>query len=373
MADSRTDADKALRFAVIGCGHIGNAHARALQQLGPRADLVAAADIVPERAAEFAEKYGVEPLDSLDAALARPDIDVVTLGTPSGLHGKQLIMALDADKHVITEKPLDVSVDIARQMLEAERRHPDRTAMVVSQMRYAPASQVVQRAAHSGAFGNLTSGTVTMPWWRSQSYYDSGDWRGTWEMDGGGALMNQAIHVIDMFRWILGNAVEVYAWSGQLAHERIEVEDTAVALVRFENGALGTIHGTTAAYPGVGRRIQILGDRGSAIMEDRGLVYFHSAGADFEDMPYGARGDENQATMVLPDQPPAEERRPSADPTDSTMSTHAVQFLDFVDAVNQRRAPLVTLTEGAKTLALICAIYESARTGQPVKVTDPTS
>jgi predicted dehydrogenase len=370
MADT-THPGPRLRFAVVGCGHIGQAHIRALRQLEDRAELVAVADVVPERAAAFAKDYGVDAISCLEETLARPDIDAVTLGTPSGLHGDQLIKALEAGKHVIVEKPLDVSVDVAKRMLEAERRS-DRTAMVVSQMRYAPASQAVHNAARSGAFGNLTSGTVTMPWWRSQSYYDSGDWRGTWAMDGGGALMNQAIHVIDLFRWFLGTPVEVYAWSGQLAHERIEVEDTAVAVVRFENGALGTVHGSTAAYPGASRRIQVHGDRGSAIMDDTRLSYFHSAGADATDMPYGSRGEENQAAQILPDQHELPSRRPAADPTDPSMTSHAVQFRDFIDAVEEARSPLVTLTEGAKTLALIQAIYESARAGQPVKVSDPT-
>lgn len=372
MADVTKDLDRPLRFAVVGCGHIGSAHARALRELAPRAELVAVVDSVPERAAAFGGDYGVAAIGSFEEALSRPDIDVVTLGTPSGLHAEQVVMALEAGKHVIVEKPLDVSVEAARRTLAAEQRS-DRVAMVVSQMRYLAASQAVHRAAQSGAFGRLTSGTVSMAWWRSQGYYDSGDWRGTWELDGGGALMNQAIHVIDLFRWFLGNPIEVYAWSDRLAHERIEVEDSAVAIIRFESGALGTIHGTTAAYPGVSRRIQVHGDRGSAILADTRLEYYHAALGEATDLPYGSRGDENQATAVLPDQPPVPARLPSADPTDPSMSSHAVQFTDFLDAVAEGRSPLVTLTEGAKTLALICAIYESARSGQPVRVADPTS
>lgn len=372
MTDVTKDRDRPLRFAVVGCGQIGRAHARALCELSPRGQMVAVVDSVPERAATFGGEYGVDALGSLEEALARPDIDVVTLGTPSGLHGEQVVMALESGKHVIVEKPLDVSVDVARRVLAMERRS-DRVAMVVSQMRYLPASQAVHRAAQSGAFGRLTSATVSMAWWRSQGYYDSGDWRGTWALDGGGALMNQAIHVIDLFRWFLGNPVEVYAWSDRLAHERIEVEDSAVAIVRFENGALGTIHGTTAAYPGVSRRIQVHGDRGSAILEDTRLAYYYAAQGEAEDLPYGSRGDENQAATVLPEQPPKSARLPSADPTDPSMSSHAVQFMDFLDAVAEGRSPLVTLTDGAKTLALICAIYESARSGQPVRVADPTN
>ncbi len=357
MTQDRQRVEKPLRFAVVGCGHIGAAHARALKELEPRAELVAVVDIVAERALGLAKEHGAASFTSLEEALDDPDIDVVTLGTPSGLHADQAVAALEAGKHVIVEKPLDVTMEAAQKVLEAERRS-DRTAMVVSQMRYLPASGVVRQAVESGAFGTLTSGSATMAWWRSQSYYDSGDWRGTWKLDGGGALMNQGIHVIDLFRWIFGDPVEVYAWAGRLAHERIEVEDTAVAVIRFANGALGTIHGSTAAYPGVNRRIQVHGDRGSALIEEGRLTYFHAGRADAHDIPYGADGDDNQVEAVLP----------AADQKDRFRTSHARQFSDFLEAVAEGRPPLVTVTEAAKTLALIRAIYESAGRGEPVRV-----
>ncbi len=370
--------DRPLRFAVVGCGNIGRAHARALGELAPRAEMVAAVDIVPDRAAALAHEYGVVSLTSLEEALGRSDIDVVTLGTPSGLHADQAVAALEAGKHVIIEKPLDVTMEAAERVLRAEKRS-DRTAMVVSQMRYLPASRVVRDAVQSGAFGTLTSGSANMAWWRSQAYYDSGDWRGTWALDGGGALMNQGIHVIDLFRWFFGDPVEVYAWTGRLAHQRIEVEDTAVAVVRFANGALGTINGTTAAYPGVNRRIQVHGDRGSAIIDEGRLAYYHAASEDAEDLPYGSRGDDNQAASVLPQKAPSERPEGQGESTDPALSPtddgdefhspHARQFSDFLDAVSEGRSPLVTVTEAAKTLALIRAIYESAQLGTPVQLT----
>ncbi|WP_422934246.1 Gfo/Idh/MocA family protein [Sinomonas sp. P47F7] len=349
------NTERPLRFAVVGCGQIGKAHAHALKELAPRAELAAVVDNVPGRAAALADEHGVLALTSLEEALARQDIDVVTLGTPSGLHADQAVAALDSDKHVIVEKPLDVTMEAAQRVLQAEKRS-GRTAMVVSQMRYLPASGVVREAAESGAFGKLTSGSATMAWWRSQEYYDSGDWRGTWELDGGGALMNQGIHVIDLFRWFFGDPVEVYAWAQCAAHQRIEVEDTAVAVVRFANGALGTIHGTTAAYPGVNRRIQVHGDRGSAIIDEGVLTYYHAASGDAPDLPYGAEGDGNQAASLIHE-------------ADRFLTSHARQFNDFIDAIDHGRPPLVTVTEAAKTLALIRAIYESAQLGQPVKVT----
>ena len=348
-----------MRFAIVGCGVIGGAHAKSLESLADRAELVAVADTVPERAAAFATEYGVRALNSLEEVLAQPDIDVVTLATPSGLHGDEAIATLEAGKHVIIEKPLDVSVEMARKVLAAEAKS-DKVAMVVSQLRYEPAITVVREAVTSGAFGKITSAATSMAWWRSQEYYDSGDWRGTWELDGGGALMNQGIHAIDLFRWLMGDPVEVYAWADRLAHERIEVEDTAVAVVRFANGAIGTIHGTTAAYPGVSRRIQIHGDKGSAIMDDGTLAYFHAAGS-----PYGGSGEGNQADSVLPKENASDVAAASAA---LKPGSHSKQFADFLDAVAEGRPPLVTVTEGAKTLALICSIYESARTGASVKI-----
>lgn len=359
-----------LRFAVVGSGVIGKTHARTLTSLAPRAELVAVVDVVPDRASALAAEHGVEALNSLEEALARPDVDVITVATPSGLHAAQAVAALDAGKHVIIEKPLDIAIDAAQRVLEAERRS-GRTAMVVSQRRHGRANQIVHEAAQSGKFGRLTSALASMSWWRSQSYYDSGDWRGTWELDGGGALMNQGIHALDLFCWFMGEPVEVYAWAECLAHERIEVEDTAVATVRFANGALGSIHGTTAAYPGLTQRVNVHGDRGSAIVENDKLLYYHAAPEGGEEFSYGAGGSANQADEVLPEQAAA---RPAHEETVAglTATSHSAQFTDFLDAVEQGRPPLVTVAEGAKTLALIRGIYESARRKQPVTIKELT-
>src|SRR5207237_9057935 len=150
---------------------------------------------------------------------------------------------------------------------------------VISQHRYGTASEVVFKAVRSGRLGRVTSGNAVVSWWRSQAYYDSAGWRGTWALDGGGAVMNQGIHTVDLLVWFLGEPVEVFAWTGCLAHERIEVEDTAVATIRFAGGVLGVIQATTAAYPGMNARVQLHGDRGSAVIDDDRLAYFHTAQA----------------------------------------------------------------------------------------------
>ncbi|WP_232665251.1 Gfo/Idh/MocA family protein [Pseudonocardia sp. TRM90224] len=345
-----------MRFAVLGCGVIGAVHARTIKALAPRAELVVAVDAVEERARAIADEHGVDASTSLDEVLARDDVDAVTICTPSGMHSDAAVAVLDAGKHVIIEKPLDVDLDAARRVLDAERRS-DRTAMVISQHRHDLASRVVHEALTAGSFGTVTSGMALMPWWRSQAYYDSGDWRGTVEMDGGGALMNQGIHTLDLLVWFLGEPVEVFAYTGLLAHERIAVEDTAVATVRFASGALGIVHGTTAAYPGLTTRVQVHGDRGSAVIDHNQLAYFHAAGDGDEIRAHGVAGGGNQA----------EERIAAAAPVDRTTS-HSEQFEDFLDAVEHGRPPLVTVETAARTLAVIRAIYTSAEAGRPVTI-----
>src|SRR6185369_5891753 len=211
---------------------------------------------------------------SLTAALAAEEIDVVVVCTPTGLHGEVAIEALSAGKHVIIEKPAEVTVARTDEIIRA-RQKAGTLVTVISQHRFDPATEITLAAIRDGELGRLTSGIASIDWWRGQSYYDSGDWRGTWELDGGGALMNQGVHTVDLLLAAMGPAVEVFAYTGVLAHERIEVEDVAVGVVRFESGALGVLHGTTAAYPGLSARLQVHGDRGSVVIDNDQLAYLH--------------------------------------------------------------------------------------------------
>ncbi|MDX6203033.1 MAG: UDP-N-acetyl-2-amino-2-deoxyglucuronate dehydrogenase [Frankiales bacterium] len=346
-----------LRIAIVGAGVIGKIHADTIAGLGSDASVVLAVDGNADRAKELHERW----TSSYAEALASEDVDAVAICTPSGTHADLVVAALDAGKHVIVEKPLDVSLDAAHRVAEAQARS-DRTVAVVSQHRFDPASEVVHNAVATGAFGRITSGVASLAWWRSQGYYDSGEWRGTWALDGGGALMNQGIHTVDLMIWLLGEPVEVYAATATLSHERIEVEDTAVATVRFASGALGLIHATTAAYPGISARLQVHGDRGSAVIENDQLAFFHAAG-DEAGSDYGIVGSGNQAADVLPPAAPA-----VAGAAGLLSQTHVVQYRDFVEAVRDKRPPLVGVPEATTTLSVILAVYESARTGLPVKL-----
>jgi predicted dehydrogenase len=346
---------------------IGRLHAETIQALAPRAELAVVVDRVPERAAALAREFGVGSETDLAAVLTRDEIDAVTICLPSGRHADAAVPALEHGKHVIIEKPIDITLAAARRIRDAEARS-SATVMVVSQHRHDRASQLIHSAARAGRFGRIASGSAQMPWWRSQAYYDSAGWRGTWALDGGGALMNQGHHTIDLLVWFLGEPLEVFALADRLAHERIEVEDVAVATIRFADGALGVVHATTAAYPGLRATVGVFGDRGSAVIEDDRLVYFHAADGDNPPAyDYGAAGGANQVAEVFPASPHA----PTGPAIAGLAATsHTAQFVDFLDAMEHGRPPLVTTAEAIRTLAVIRGMYESARTNAPVKLTE---
>jgi predicted dehydrogenase len=356
-----------MRFALIGAGVIGRTHAACIGELAPGATLALVADEVPGRARDLAAAYGAEAATSAEAVFSRADIDAVAICTPSGRHAELAVAALDAGKHVIVEKPVDVTLRAARLVAAAEARSAA-VVTVISQHRFDPSSQVVHRAIQEGRLGRLTSGVASVAWWRGQDYYDSGDWRGSWALDGGGALMNQGIHTVDLLVWMLGEPVEVSARTACMAHQRIETEDVAVAVIQFAGGALGVLHATTAAYPGLTARIQVHGDRGSAVIDGDQLIYFHAAPGDTDSPGDGAAAGVNQAADVLPSQAPV----PAAGSDPRALSdAHLHQYRDFVEAIQQGRPPSVTVDDAIRALAVVTAVYQSARTGESVPVELP--
>jgi len=351
-----------LNVAIVGCGIIGINHARAIAR-HPDLAIVALVDSITEAATALADLTETElsaprpaKFASLAEAFAATSIDLVVICTPSGLHVALAEEALAGGAHVVIEKPLDVSLPRARRIAElaAEAEKSGRVVSVISQHRFDPASVVVAAAAHGGGFGRLTSAVASVAWWRSQEYYDSGKWRGTWELDGGGAVMNQGVHTVDLLVWFLGRPVEIFAQTALLAHERVEVEDVAVATIRFESGALAVVHATTAAAPGLSVRLQVHGSTGSAVIDDDQLEYFHAEG--------GADGDQ-AASVVAPEQ-----LRGGQKPADTFIVAHLRQYTDVVDAIQTGRSPGVRVEDALLSLAVVRAIYISATLGTPISL-----
>ncbi len=345
-------------FGIIGCGMIANFHAKAIGDT-PGAKLVACYDTKPAAAERLAASFGCKAYANLEEMLADPALDVVTIGTPSGAHMEPAVAAARAGKHVIVEKPLEITLKRCDAIIEACRK----AGVVLSTIfpsRFHNSSVELKRAVDEGRFGRLTVGDAYVKWYRTQQYYDSGAWRGTWELDGGGALMNQAIHSVDLLLWLMGPAVEVRAQTGLLAHERIAVEDVAMATVRFANGALGVIEASTAIYPGYLKRIEIHGSEGSAVMEEEDIIKW-----DF--LKKKARDAEIQKKMA--------ERISggggAADPAAIGHHGHARQFRDVLQAIKKGRSPLIDGAEGRRSVELILAIYKAAETGRAVSLPLP--
>jgi predicted dehydrogenase len=343
--------------ALVGAGVIGTHHGLVLSQLADRLELAAVVDVALDRAEKLAAERGGRPFTSLGEALRETDVDLVVVCVPTGLHGEVAIEALDAGKNVIIEKPAETTVPKVDEIIKAQQK-AGTLVTVISQHRFDAATEAVLAAVRSGELGRLTSGIASIDWWRGQSYYDSGDWRGTWELDGGGALMNQGVHTVDLLIAMMGRPVEVFAYTGVLAHERIEVEDVAVGVVRFESGALGVLHGTTAAYPGLSARVQVHGDRGSAVIDNDQLIFFHGTppGEDPEDRSYGSTsvrtGSDAGATAAS---------NPSG-----LGDSHRLQYLNFLAALDGTEPLRIDLETNRQAVALINGVYESARAGRPV-------
>jgi UDP-N-acetyl-2-amino-2-deoxyglucuronate dehydrogenase len=373
-----------VRFAVVGCGVIGRVHAEVLATGADTAvsvlvdtDIAAAEKLAAHLSGTVG--VGAPPVTtSLTEALARDDVDAVAVCVPSGLHAQVAVPVLESGRHVVVEKPIDVTLAAAAPIAAAAAAAPPGTvASVISQHRFDPASVAVHEAVTAGRFGRVTSGVATVSWWRSQEYYDSGDWRGTWELDGGGAVMNQGVHTVDLLVWFLGRPIDVTAHTALLAHERIEVEDTVAAVVRFESGALATLHATTAAYPGLTVRLHVMGDRGSAVIDDDELAYFHSrelaeavAAGDAGAGPAGtSTGREDQTAAVL-EALQREEAAVGGPGISGMFAGHRRQYRDIVEAIRTGRRPGVTIDDAMLALATVQAVYESVRTGGAVRVAD---
>jgi predicted dehydrogenase len=338
-------------LGVIGVGGIGKAHCRSIKQI-ENAELVAIADIDEPVAGVIGEEFGCEVYTDYHKMLQREDIEIINVATPSGMHGEHSIDAMRAGKHVLSEKPLEITLPKIDQMIAVSKE----TGMKLSsifQNRLGDAAQQIHRAAQRNAFGRLIYGEASVKWHRTQEYYDkNGGWRGTWRWDGGGSLMNQSVHYIDLLQWFMGPVKSVRARTAVMNH-KIETEDLGVATVEFANGALGAIVGTTSAYPGYSARVDVFGTQGTAIWENGEIKAWNIVGR--EDAKPPVAGSEAASGTA-------------ADPMALSVQGHARQIYLFALAVIEGREPEVTAQDARKAVEIILAIYRSSQTGEPVEL-----
>lgn len=340
--------EKKVKFAVIGCGRISRNHIDAIIH-APHAELVAVCDIVEERAREAAEKYDAPAYyTDIDRMLECEKPDVCCICTPSGLHAECAVKAAKRGASVLCEKPLDVTEEKMQLMIDTCKENNVKLGGIF-QRRLFKGSAAVRDAAQKGLLGKITMGSAKLRYYRDQEYYDSGEWRGTWDLDGGGALMNQGIHGVDLLDWIMGGIYSVTAICDTL-HWDIEVEDNAVVMVKFKNGAIGTIEGSTSAFPGLDTIFSISGTEGTITLGNGGIYDWLLKDKSIEKPEIdGDMGGLNCAYS-------------------SGNYGHTMQVEDMALAVLEDREPMVSAQEAMRSTKIILAIYESARTGKEIVI-----
>ncbi|MCZ7648399.1 MAG: Gfo/Idh/MocA family oxidoreductase [Planctomycetota bacterium] len=345
-------------FGIVGIGMISEFHARAIQAMEGGHLVCAYSRKGGPNADKFAAEFGVKVYTGdYEAFLKHPGLDAVAIATPSGAHLEPGVAAARAKKHVICEKPLEVTLERCDALIAECKKHrvllggifPSRTGEAV---------QAIKKAVDEKRFGKLTVCNAVVPWHRTQAYYDGGGWRGTWKLDGGGALMNQSIHTIDLLQWLAGPAKELSAYAGNLIHKRIEVEDAAAAAIKWKSGAIGTLVGSTAMWPGLSSEVLICGEHGTAWFRGGNLVSWQFA----EEQP----GDAQIREKFSPK--PDAGKGGASDPRAISFVGHQKQFENFVRCLDGKEKLLVDGKEARKAVEIILAIYASALGGKAVKL-----
>lgn len=343
---------KPVRLAVLGVGNIGTLHATAIARI-ESTELAAVYSRSEERAKAAGTKFGVAWSTDLDEILSREDIDAVSICSPSGTHGDLAVAAAEAGKHLLVEKPIEITTERVDQIIAAAERNNVKLAGIFP-ARFRAGAQKLKSALDQGRLGTLSLCDAYVKWHRTQEYYDTGGWRGTWKLDGGGALMNQAIHHVDLLVYLAGEVESVMGWTQTRAHT-METEDTAAAVLRFKSGATGVIEASTASWPGSPGRLDVSGSSGTVTLEDVVITRW-----DIE----GAGEDEQQRMLNLE----TAEGSGSTDPMGISSAGHVVQITDFAEAIRHDRPPVIDGREGRKAVAIVEAIYRSAREGRAVEL-----
>ena len=334
-------------FGIIGCGVISKFHIHAIEAI-EEAELIGVYDPYAPARERAADEYKVQAFASQEELLGCDDIDVVCVLTPSGLHFPIAMAALEAGKHVVVEKPMALTLADADTLIE-KAESLNLKVCVISQLRFSAAVQAVRKALEEGLFGRIVSASLSMKYYREEEYYTSSSWRGTWKMDGGGALMNQGIHGVDLLQYLVG-PVKRLRGICKTQTRPMETEDSAAAVLEFANGAVGTLEGSTTCYPGYPRRMEICGDKGSVVLEEGHILRW--------DLP-----------SVIPIAPVSEEglkKSGASKPDDISYDGHICQLQNMVNAIFGREPLLVDAKEGRKPLEIILAIYESSQENKQV-------
>src|SRR5260221_2902978 len=334
---------QSLNYAIIGCGRVAPRHAQSILDLAEshNVKLVAVCDIIESRARKFAQMYGSESCTDYHILFERPDIDVISICVPSGLHAAIGQEAARAGKHVLVENPIALHLEDADNLIQTSKESGV-TLGVVLQNRFNPPMRDLRALVDSDALGKILLGNATVRWYRPQAYYEDG-WHGTWAMDGG-AMMNQSIHHIDALQWLMGEVESVFAYTATLAHD-MEAEDAGVVSLRFKNGALATIEGSTLTYPeNLEGSIALFGEHGSVKVGGTALnrkIFWKIAGQI-----------EHEREILTQE---------IIDPPSVYGTSHRDQIAEMLTAIRQQRPPSTDGKEARKSLELVCAIYESAR------------
>ena len=329
-------------FAILGCGMIAAFHAEAIGNIDG-AVLKGVADVKFESAERFARERNIVAYESYDKLLEDEEIDAVCICTPNGFHAEGAIKALDAKKHVVLEKPMAITTESADDIIEACRRN-ESCLTVISQLRLSEDIQKAKRLLDEGKFGRILSADLYMKYWRDPSYYQHSNWKGTYEIDGGGALMNQGIHGVDILQYLVGTPTVVSAISKTLVHS-INAEDIIAATVEFESGAIGVIQASTCLNPGFERKIEIIGTDGYIIIVENKIEELVLNGKKVEDVTETNIAKSNS----------------SADPSALPVELHERQIQNFINAIDKKEKLIIDAVEGKKAVKIICDIYNKAK------------
>lgn len=346
-------------FGIVGLGMIAEFHAKAIQAMDGGHLVCAFSRKGGEKADKFAADFGVKVYTGdYDAFLAHPGLDAVAIATPSGAHLEPAAAAANAKKHIICEKPLEVTLERCDAIIAACKKNKVKLGGIFPS-RTGEAVNVIKAAVAAGRFGRMTVCNAIIPWFRPQSYYDSGAWRGTWKLDGGGALMNQSIHTIDLLQWLAGPIKEISAYAGCMIHKRIEVEDAASAALKYKSGAIGVLVGSTAMWPGNAVEIHLCGEKGSAWLRGGNLVQWQ----------FDPESPEDAATRERFKPPPEGAAKSGAsDPRAISFTGHQKQFENFVRCLDGKEKLLVDGAEARKAVEIILAVYASSLSGKAAKL-----